>query len=174
MPANKNNVNDNTSGVSTVFSLMERIPAELRSRVAFVLFDNEEKGLVGSSAYAKAHPAQAENTLVLNMDCVGDGETIIMSVNKQARELPEVALLEKTMQATEGCKFLMHRKFSLLLSDHMNFKKGIAVGSFLYKKVIGYYEDKLHTPKDTVCDEKNIVDLTEGLTAFVAQLAKEA
>ena len=55
-PANKNNVNDNTSGVASVFALMERLPAEVRDRAAFILFDNEEKGLLGSKAYAKEHP----------------------------------------------------------------------------------------------------------------------
>ena len=52
---NKNNHNDNTSGVLGVFStasLVAKNP-ELRKKCAFVLFDNEELGLLGSSAFAK-------------------------------------------------------------------------------------------------------------------------
>ena len=40
-PANKNNVNDNTSGVAAVLRLMESLPQEARERAAFVLFDDE-------------------------------------------------------------------------------------------------------------------------------------
>jgi len=52
---NKNNHNDNTSGVLGVFGVAALIAEnpELRSKCAFVLFDNEELGLLGSSAFAK-------------------------------------------------------------------------------------------------------------------------
>lgn len=40
--ANKNNVNDNTSGVAALLETMARIPEENRSKVAFILFDNME------------------------------------------------------------------------------------------------------------------------------------
>ena len=48
-PANKHNVNDNTSGVAAILELMARIPEENRAKAAFILFDNEEKGSVQHS-----------------------------------------------------------------------------------------------------------------------------
>ena len=56
-PANKNNANDNTSGVAAVMEIMARLPQEQRNKAAFILFDNEEKGLLGSGAYARKRKA---------------------------------------------------------------------------------------------------------------------
>ena len=50
-PANRHTANDNTSGVVTVLEIIASMPENLRDRVAFVLFDLEEVGLVGSSSY---------------------------------------------------------------------------------------------------------------------------
>ncbi|MBR4080618.1 MAG: M28 family peptidase [Clostridia bacterium] len=170
-PANKNNVNDNTSGVAGVFSLMASLPEDVRKSAAFILFDNEEKGLVGSKAYAKAHPELEKNALVLNMDCIGDGEHILMAVNKDARSLPEIDALEKTMQSVEGRHFEMLRTNNFLASDHKNFKRGVMVCACRKGKRIGYYAPNIHSKKDTFCDPANIDYLTKGLTAFTAQLS---
>lgn len=41
---NKNNYNDNTSGVATVLELMKITSNDINKKTAFILFDNEEKG----------------------------------------------------------------------------------------------------------------------------------
>ena len=80
-PANKNYVNDNTSGVAAVMELMSRLPEEQRAKAAFILFDNEEKGMLGSSAYASSHKEVKKNKLIINMVCVGDGENVMFFAN---------------------------------------------------------------------------------------------
>ena len=45
---NKKNLNDNTSGVITIFKIANELKELNNSKVAFVLFDNEEMGLIGS------------------------------------------------------------------------------------------------------------------------------
>ena len=80
---NPHNVNDNTSGVCGVLALMESFAAEKPEEIAFVLFDNEEKGLLGASGLAKAHKQVAKKTLVLNMDCIGVGEAMLMLVPRR-------------------------------------------------------------------------------------------
>ena len=173
-PANKHNANDNTSGVAAVFALMEKLPAEQRSKAAFILWDNEEKGMLGSKAYAKEHPKLGHLALVVNLDCVGLGENIIMVVNKLARKLPAVDALEKAMQNTSGRAFQMFRSVSWLLnSDHKSFKCGVMVCACRQAKVLGYYTPYIHTGKDTVIDGENIPYLAEGLSAFVAALPEE-
>lgn len=173
-PANKHNANDNTSGVAAVFALMEKLPAEQRSKAAFILWDNEEKGMLGSKAYAKEHPKLGHLALVVNLDCVGLGENIIMVVNKLARKLPAVDTLEKAMQNTSGRAFQMFRSVSWLLnSDHKSFKCGVMVCACRKAKVLGYYTPYIHTGKDTVIDQENIPYLAEGLSAFVATLPEE-
>lgn len=173
-PANKHNANDNTSGVAAVFALMEKLPAEQRSKAAFILWDNEEKGMLGSKAFAKEHPKLGHLALVVNLDCVGLGENIIMVVNKLARKLPAVDTLEKAMQNTSGRAFQLFRSVSWLLnSDHKSFKCGVMVCACRKAKVLGYYTPYIHTGKDTAIDQENIPYLAQGLSAFVAALPEE-
>ena len=54
-PANKWTANDNTSGVITLVELYHAMPQVMKERVAFVFFDNEESGLLGSAFFAKKH-----------------------------------------------------------------------------------------------------------------------
>ena len=106
-PANKNCVNDNTSGVAAVMEIMTRLPEDQRSKAAFILFDNEEKGLLGSSAYAAEHKQVKKNGLIINLDCVGDGGHKFFFANKKTRALPQYALLCDTLGAQEGCTLHM-------------------------------------------------------------------
>ena len=170
-PANKHNVNDNTSGVAAVMELMSRIPEEKRSKTAFILFDNEEKGLLGSGAYASSHKAVKAEKLIINMDCVGDGENILFFANKKTRALDAFPILEQAMQGAKGRRYIMNRMEKCVYpSDQKNFKHGIAVCACNKAKVVGYYCDKIHTGKDLVCEQANLDFLADGLSEFVRQL----
>ena len=78
-PANKHTMNDNTSGVATLMEIALSLPAEKRNAVAFIFFDNEEKGLLGSTLFKKKHGVKTKNTPVINFDCVSDGDYIQFS-----------------------------------------------------------------------------------------------
>ena len=41
------------------------------NEVAFVLFDNEERGLLGSKALNKKYSDLLKNKMVINFDCIG-------------------------------------------------------------------------------------------------------
>lgn len=170
-PANKNNVNDNTSGVAAVMELMTRLPEVQRGKTAFILFDNEEKGLLGSSAYANSHKSIKKEKLIINMDCVGDGENVLFFANKKTRSLEAFPKLEEAMQGVQGRNFIMNKMENCVYpSDQSQFVHGIAVCACNKMKVIGYYCDKIHTKKDTVCEQVNLDFLAEGLSDFVAKL----
>lgn len=170
-PANKNNVNDNTSGVAAVMELMARIPAEQRGKAAFILFDNEEKGMLGSSAYASSHKDVKKNKLIINMDCVGDGGNVLFFANKKTRSLEAFPKLEAAMQGVSGRNYIMNKMEKCVYpSDQSQFKHGIAVCACNKMPVVGYYCDKIHTKKDTICEQVNLDFLAEGLNAFVSQL----
>lgn len=96
-PANKTNANDNTSGVVTVLEIAKSLPKEYRSRVCFVLFDLEEAGLIGSASYQKNHKKITENQIVLNLDCVGDGDEIMLFPTKKLKK--DVGKMEKLRPA---------------------------------------------------------------------------
>lgn len=170
-PANKNNANDNTSGVAAVLETMARIPEEKRSKVAFILFDNEEKGMLGSSAHASMHKNVKKNTLLVNMDCVGLGDNILFFSPKKARNHAHFEKLQAGLNAQSGRNLLWRNMESCIYpSDQMQYKHGIAVCSCKKAKVIGYYCDRIHTKRDTIADAGNIAFIADGLAAFARSL----
>ena len=84
--ANKNNANDNTSGVVTLLEILRTLPENQRNKVCFVLFDLEEAGLIGSVSYRKAHKKATDHQLVLNLDCVGDGDHLLIFPTKALKQ----------------------------------------------------------------------------------------
>ena len=84
-PANKNTVNDNTSGTLTILEMINKIPDKLKNKVAFVLFDLEESGLIGSSEFSSKHKKIMKDKLLINFDCVSDGEKMLFVPNKKAK-----------------------------------------------------------------------------------------
>jgi len=170
-PANKNNVNDNTSGVAAVLELMTRIPEKDRAKTSFILFDNEEKGLLGSKAYAKAHPAVKENGFVVNLDCVGDGDHVLLISSKQAREAQAYSSLTQGMESASGrALHIFPMETSTGSSDHKSFKTSSAIYACHQASRIGFYCARIHTKKDTFCEQINLDFIAEGLSAFVSKL----
>ena len=170
-PANKNNANDNTSGVAAVMETMARIPAENRGKVAFILFDNEEKGMLGSNAFASKHKQVKKQTLLVNMDCVGLGENILFFSPKKARAHAHYEKLMAAVNAQQGRPVeWFNMEGHLYPSDQSQFKCGIAICSCKKAKVIGYYCDRIHTKHDTIADAGNIAFIADGLAAFAQSL----
>ncbi len=169
-PANRNNANDNTSGVVTVLETLSAVSEELRDHVCFVLFDMEEAGLVGSAIYRKLHKTVTESQIVLNLDCVGNGGVIQFTPVKKARK--DQVLLESLSKicGKTGKKELRLRSAGFYggSSDHKNFPMGVAVMAFQYKKGIGLYCGRIHTWRDTVLDGENIVVLRDAIISFLA------
>lgn len=161
---NRNNANDNTSGTAAVLTLLSKIAP--CGQIAFILFDNEEKGKLGSKAYANAQPEIREHTLVINMDCVGNGETFLFCLSKAADQSPLARLLQDTAKdAKQPCVFFGNGKASMN-SDHKNFKVSVGVCACKKKKFVGYYTPYIHTAKDTVYEPGNIENLTDILCDF--------
>lgn len=169
-PANRNNANDNTSGVVTVLEILSDLPEDLRSSVCFVLFDLEEAGLVGSAAYRKRHKDVTENQIVLNLDCVGDGDVIQLTPVKKARKDLDLLKSLSNICGNVGKKELRLRSkgFYKGSSDHKNFPKGVAIMAFRHCKCIGLYCSKIHTWRDKILDSENVTVLKEALISFIA------
>ena len=170
-PANKHNVNDNTSGVAAVLETMAKVPAEHRAKTAFILFDNEEKGCRGSGAYAKAHPAVKESGFLVNLDRVGDREHILFIAKAKHRGMPQSAALTEALQAQNGRTLqIFPMEGSVLNSDQKNFKASSAVCACNEDKRLGFVCDRIHTGEDTVCDQANLDFLADAFAAFSARL----
>lgn len=166
-PANKHTANDNTSGVITLCEIYQAMTPEQRARTAVVFFDNEELGLIGSSYFNSAYRKTMKNKLLINFDCVSDGDNIMIAVNKNAR--PQYwDLFTKCYSPVDEKHVLIERAERLLYpSDQANFKCTAAVAALRKKKFIGYYMSRIHTSKDTVFDEKNIELLKDCTISFI-------
>lgn len=167
-PANKSNANDNTSGVVALLEIARTMPENQRHKVCFVLFDLEEAGLIGSASYRKAHKQASNRQLILNLDCVGDGDHIRMFPTKKLRkDRKKLTSLYRACGYFGKKNLLVHEKgISIYPSDQMNFPYGVGICA-LRKKKFGLYMGRIHTPRDTILEETNINILRAALTTFI-------
>ncbi len=172
-PANKHTANDNTSGVITLIETILSMPGENQRNAAFVFFDNEEKGMFGSTAFSAAH-AKRMSALVVNYDCVSDGTNILVIPSKSVKKDPHMLALLQRSFYTEQAKYsiVVDTGFALYPSDQICFKRSVGVAALKKGRFVGLYLDRIHTKNDTVFDEDNIRVLTEcgiKLASFIKE-----
>lgn len=167
-PANRHTANDNTSGVTAVIDLMNAMPQEQKESAAFILFDLEEAGLIGSSSYASKHKKAMADKLLVNMDCVSDGGTMLFCFRKKSKafagRFQEVFPSDSRVESDFAVKGYIYP------SDQASFPCGVGVAAMNKTKGGMLYMDKIHTPKDTVYREENIAYLVEGCIRLTESL----
>ena len=170
-PANPWTANDNTSGVITLVELYHAMPENLREQVAFVFFDNEESGLLGSAAFVKKRKKEdLKQKLVLNFDCVSDGDHFLFVLNKPAMK-QYADNFRAAFAATEKKDVLVESTAKAFYpSDQAKFPVNAAVAALNKSERWGLYMDKIHTDKDRVFDTDNIIYLREGTIRLLEQL----
>ena len=168
-PANRNNANDNTSGVVTLLEILRTMPENQRHKVCFVLFDLEERGLIGAASYRKAHRGATDAQMVLNLDCVGDGDHLLMFPTKALKNnRRKLTSLYKACGYFGKKSLLVHEKgFGFYPSDQLAFPYGVGICA-LNKTKHGLTVGKIHTAKDTVLEETNVNILRAALTTFIS------
>ena len=171
---NPHNHNDNTSGCLGVYNVATIIAndANLRGKCAFVFFDREEIGLLGSSAFAKwrnkLYPGN-EDCLVINLDCIAVGDVLVVA--SKTKE-PILAERKKLAQFFRDKSFDTVEKKSNMygyLSDHANFSRGFMIAFLRRSKLGPLYIPNIHTAKDKVCDLEQIEKLSESLVEYISQ-----
>ena len=170
---NRHTANDNTSGIITLTRILESLPKEQRKKVCVIYFDNEEKGLFGSSFFYKKHRKQIKGKMLINFDCVGDGENIVTMADRKCRKDAKYELFVDALKKNEAgadVTYLCRKmKFMQFPSDQMNFKKGIGVCA-LRKAWFGYYVARIHTAFDTKCRKENVEYLAKAMADFVENM----
>lgn len=168
-PANRNNANDNTSGVVTVLETAKSMPESYRDQVCFILFDLEEAGLLGSSAYRKAHKKQSDKQIILNLDCVGDGNEIVLFPTKQLKNDSAKMQLLRGICGKWGEKSIAIREkgFAYYPSDQKHFPFGVGIAAFRRSGWAGLYCSRIHTVKDTVLEETNVNILRAAIVSLI-------
>ncbi len=169
-PANRHTANDNTSGVTTLLDLMHAMPDDLRGEVAFIFFDLEEAGMLGSAGYYGAHKKAMQQKLLINFDCVSDGATLLFAAPKRAAAYAPA--LQAAFPATDELDVQVKTKGVFYPSDQAAFPIGVAVAALKKTKGGLLYMNRIHTVHDTVYEEKNIAYLVEGSVRLVRDLTK--
>lgn len=158
---NRHTANDNTSGVITLVELLHALSEEEKQRTAFVFFDNEENGLLGSGQFKKRHKEAMQNKLLLNFDCVSDGDTIAL-VYPRKMPAQQVERLREAFSEMGNKRLLIGSDRKLFYpSDQKHFPLGVGVAALKGKKLL--YLNRIHTRRDTVMDEENIRCLCRGV-----------
>ena len=169
-PANKHTANDNTSGVITLCEVLERLPEPLRDKAAFIFFDHEETGLFGSQFFRKKNKKKMEKKLLINFDCVSDGDFFLLAATKEARQIYGEQLEKAFVSNNEKTVLIDKMERVYYPSDHAGFPVALAVAALKHKPYIGYYIDRIHTNKDTIFDEYNIDFLCDCVHNFLESL----
>lgn len=172
---NKNNCNDNTSGVAVILSVIEKGDAESLKDAAFILFDNEEKGKKGSKAYFTDHRAEMEKKLVINFDCVGNGENVIFIAMKDAETACEYSAMKESFAPNGRFSTEFYPiKGSESNSDYKNFPCGVGCMACKKTKKGILYTPRIHTPRDTEASDENIEFISSATADLIGRLRRQA
>lgn len=166
-PANKNNANGNSSGVLALLAAAKELPFD--KRVCLVFLDNNERNLLGAAAFKKKHMNKASECLFLNLDCVGDGEDLLLVPSKYSRwDADLTACLEQAFPA-EGtpAPHVLTKGLQYYPSDNKKFKFHVTLCTCRRLAGLGYYIPHLRTGRDTVLKEENVACIVKGLARFL-------
>ena len=167
---NRHTANDNTSGVILLCELYASMSDEQRQNTALVFFDNEEAGLLGSAYFRKLHGKEMQNKLLINFDCIADGDYLLIIPNRKAQTLFGENLADSFGSTEEKTVSTVKSSRVFYPSDQSGFAISVGVAAFKCSKFFGLYLDRIHTPRDTVTDERNIKLLCEGTLHFLDTL----
>ncbi len=172
-PANKHTANDNTSGTACLMEMMSQLPEEERKHAAFIFFDQEEKGKVGSLEFAKKYPEIKKKGYIMNLDCIGDGKHMLIVAPKKTPD-DELTALEQLFQSRDG--FIAEAataKHASYNSDQRSFSRGYAIAALHLHPQFGLHLKRIHTKRDTICEKANLQFVIDGCLKLLKQKAEE-
>ena len=167
-PANRSNANSNSSGVLTLLAAADA--AAYDKRVCLVFFDNNERNMLGASAFRKKHINNLSEAMIFNFDCVGDGDNLLLIPSKYSRwDSALTEALESAFPEEEGTvrRRLLVKGLQYYPSDQRRFKFSVAVCACRYLAGLGYYIPHLRTRRDTALREENIACIAQAMARFL-------
>lgn len=161
---NKNNMNDNTSGLISLFLLASTSP---NKNIAFIFFDNEEKGLKGSKQFARDSINLIDkNATIINLDCVGSGAEWCIYSNEEK-------IQKKFIESLNGVKIKNgkltksdHNSF-IKKEDNQNYRNTLYISKKDKSKFGGYYHKNIHTNLDTKICNDDIINLINAIEEVI-------
>ncbi len=150
---NKNNVNDNTSGIVSIMNIAKVLSEQnMQNDIFFVLADNEEKGLFGSFALKRYMKKRGftKNKKCIAIESVDNGDENAILYNKKSGFQDEVynSFVNKTSYN------IIKKRTDILMSDHIPFSPNSLMVSGVYRTLIGnfIYIKDMHTNNDANYD----------------------
>lgn len=172
---NPHTANDNTSGVITLCELMAAMSDDQKAKTAFVFFDNEENGLLGSAFFRKLHKKEGvDKKLLINFDCVSDGDHMLFVLSKPAKKAYAEDFAAAFPATEEKAVYIESSATAMYPSDQGNFPISVGVAAMKKKKFVGLYMNRIHTVRDTVFQPENIAFFTEGTLRLLDQIRSDA
>lgn len=167
---NPQTANDNTSGVITLLRIYSRLSQEQKDRVAIVFFDNEEYGCRGSGWLYRQREQAMREKLVINFDCVSDGDHFLLVTTREADGVYGAALRSSFLPGDGKQVFFADSKKASLSSDQKHFPRSVGIAAMHEHKWLKLCCGRIHTPKDTVFQEENIAFLADRTAALLEKL----
>ncbi len=166
-PSEKNNVNDNTSGVAALLRTAEQLTPRYRNDVCFLFLDGGSENMQGAKGFRKRYPSAKEKP-VLCLDCVGSGDELLILPGRGARWNGDL------LDAINGSFEISERKTCYdkvdglvhFPGDQRAFKQGVAICAV--RHVRGFGRLICPTRRDNVIDEENLELLSRGLVKLAA------
>jgi len=159
--ANRHTVDDNTSGVLLLCELYAAMTEEQKKKTALVFFDNEEMGLLGSAYFRKRHRSEMKDKLLINFDCISDGDTILLIPNRKTQKRWGHVITAAYSAADGKTVSVLPSSRVFYPSDQAGFPYAVGAAAFR-RSALGLYLGRIHTPRDTVLDETNLTILRDG------------
>lgn len=165
---------DNASGVVGALEIAKRLNnLKLSADIKVILFDNEERGLIGSSHFVAKNmrKLRKQKTFVINLDCIGRGSNIFvlgdrLKENKIYKSIEEVLESKGNNVRNSDIDFSDHKPF---LNRGIN---AISIGRYNLKRYLWIKDfpviDWIHGSEDKV----EYVDI--GKIEEVAEMVSEA
>jgi len=137
--------------------------------VCLVFLDNNERNLLGASAFKKKHINKAAECLFINLDCVGDGEDLLLIPSKYSRWDADLlaCLTEAFPEGGTPRPHILTKGLQYYPSDNKKFKFNVTLCACRYLAGLGYYIPHLRTKKDTVLREVNAAYIAESVARFL-------
>lgn len=161
---NKNNMNDNTSGLISLFILAS---TSFNKDIAFILFDNEEKGLKGSKQFSRESIELIDkDATIINLDCVASGTDWCIYSNEEVLQSKLLKIL-KGEKIRKGILTGSDHKPFIKKRDNQNHRNTIYISKKYKSKIGGYYHKNIHTNLDTNVCEDDIIELVNSLEKII-------
>ena len=173
VPLRRPSDNYGSSGVVALLEIAASVPTNLRSRVCFVLLDKSSGGFIGAECYRKRHK-HSDNQIVIQLDCLGEGDELILFTTKHFRQDQEQILSLSKICGQWGKKsiILPQKCFTVYPSDYGCFPNGVCIAAFHRNKIVGPYVCHFHEKTNRELDETNLNIVRAALITLIGAAEK--